>query len=118
MSFPPPHGRQRRGNSFVLPAHPPTHQASRRTSPRWWTPLRSRVRASVCNPNAYTPATPSTLYPPTTTDIEDLIKKDKNGVVALCRCWRSKTFPLCDGTHTTFNKTCGENVGPCVIKAK
>ncbi|TFJ80007.1 hypothetical protein NSK_008565 [Nannochloropsis salina CCMP1776] len=49
-------------------------------------------------------------------DIEDLMKKDKNGVVAICRCWRSKNFPLCDGSHTAFNKTCGDNVGPAVLK--
>lgn len=47
----------------------------------------------------------------TLTDLEDLVKKDKNGTVALCRCWRSKNFPLCDGTHNAFNKECGENVG-------
>lgn len=51
-------------------------------------------------------------------DIEDMVKKNKDGVVALCRCWRSSTFPLCDGTHNTFNKTSGENIGPCLIKKK
>ena len=68
----------------------------------------------------------SSLYVPLTshlflsfhpnTDIEDLMKKDKNGVVAMCRCWRSKTFPLCDGSHTEHNKKCGDNVGPLVLK--
>lgn len=51
-------------------------------------------------------------------DIEDMVKKNKDGVLALCRCWRSGTFPLCDGTHNSFNKSCGENVGPCLIKRK
>ncbi|GAB5036161.1 cdgsh iron-sulfur domain-containing protein 1 [Nannochloropsis oceanica] len=52
----------------------------------------------------------------TVKDIEDMMKKDKNGVVAMCRCWRSKTFPLCDGSHTEHNKRCGDNVGPVVLK--
>jgi hypothetical protein len=59
------------------------------------------------------PCSPSDRLP---ADIEDLMKKDKNGVVAICRCWRSKNFPLCDGSHTAFNKTCGDNVGPAVLK--
>ena len=24
--------------------------------------------------------------------------------VAYCRCWKSKTFPLCDGTHVKHNE--------------
>eukprot|EP00271_Cylindrocystis_brebissonii_P013418 TRINITY_DN33225_c0_g1_i1.p1 TRINITY_DN33225_c0_g1~~TRINITY_DN33225_c0_g1_i1.p1 ORF type:complete len:108 (+),score=19.06 TRINITY_DN33225_c0_g1_i1:243-566(+) len=37
-------------------------------------------------------------------------------VTAYCRCWRSKTFPLCDGTHVKHNKETGDNVGPLVLK--
>ncbi|KAL3876347.1 hypothetical protein ACJMK2_034206 [Sinanodonta woodiana] len=46
-------------------------------------------------------------------DIEDLGDK-----VSYCRCWRSKKFPLCDGSHTKHNEETGDNVGPLVLKRK
>mmetsp|Transcript_12534 Transcript_12534/g.19396 ORF Transcript_12534/g.19396 Transcript_12534/m.19396 type:complete len:106 (-) Transcript_12534:144-461(-) len=49
-------------------------------------------------------------------DIEDIVGKSEKGVVAYCRCWRSKTFPLCDGSHVAHNKSTGDNTGPLVIK--
>ncbi len=38
--------------------------------------------------------------------------------VAYCRCWKSKTFPLCDGSHNDWNKETGDNVAPLVVKEK
>lgn len=46
-------------------------------------------------------------------DIEDIADS-----IALCRCWRSKKFPLCDGSHSAHNKKMGDNVGPVCIKRK
>lgn len=43
--------------------------------------------------------------------IEDLGEK-----VAFCRCWKSKKFPHCDGSHNQHNKETGDNVGPVVLK--
>ncbi|KMZ65840.1 CDGSH iron sulfur domain-containing protein 2 [Zostera marina] len=37
-------------------------------------------------------------------------------ITAYCRCWKSETFPLCDGTHVKHNKEFGDNVGPLVLK--
>ncbi|EPS66502.1 hypothetical protein M569_08279 [Genlisea aurea] len=37
-------------------------------------------------------------------------------VTAYCRCWRSGTFPLCDGSHVKHNKGTGDNVGPLLLK--
>lgn len=46
-------------------------------------------------------------------DLEDIGDK-----VAFCRCWRSKNFPYCDGSHTPHNKETGDNVGPLCLKHK
>ena len=48
-----------------------------------------------------------------TIDIEDMGDK---GV--FCRCWKSKKFPYCDGSHNKHNEECGDNVGPLIITAK
>lgn len=36
--------------------------------------------------------------------------------VAICRCWQSKKFPYCDGSHHTFNQEHEENLGPIIVK--
>nr|CAG4641372.1 EOG090X0JRY [Eulimnadia texana] len=46
-------------------------------------------------------------------DIEDINKK-----TSYCRCWRSATFPYCDGSHNKHNQVTGDNVGPLVINKK
>ncbi|CAI8041213.1 CDGSH iron-sulfur domain-containing protein 2, partial [Geodia barretti] len=53
-------------------------------------------------------------------DMEDLDKrmKEKDGKVSFCRCWKSSTFPYCDGTHGTHNKETGDNVGPLNLRLK
>ncbi|KAL8600628.1 hypothetical protein ACOMHN_030284 [Nucella lapillus] len=46
-------------------------------------------------------------------DIEDLGDK-----ISYCRCWRSKKFPLCDGSHNKHNEDTNDNVGPLVLRRK
>jgi len=46
-------------------------------------------------------------------DIEDISDK-----AAFCRCWKTKNWPYCDGSHTEHNKITGDNVGPLVVKRK
>uniref|UniRef100_A0A7C9AIC1 Iron-binding zinc finger CDGSH type domain-containing protein n=1 Tax=Opuntia streptacantha TaxID=393608 RepID=A0A7C9AIC1_OPUST len=46
-------------------------------------------------------------------DMEDLGNNE-----TFCRCWRSKKFPYCDGTHNKHNKETNDNVGPLIIKQK
>ena len=38
-------------------------------------------------------------------------------MVALCRCYKSSKFPLCDGTHVKHNEETGDNVAPVVVKS-
>uniref|UniRef100_A0A8C4N822 CDGSH iron sulfur domain 1 n=1 Tax=Eptatretus burgeri TaxID=7764 RepID=A0A8C4N822_EPTBU len=40
---------------------------------------------------------------------------DLGNKTAFCRCWRSQKFPMCDGTHNTYNQEYGDNVGPLII---
>eukprot|EP00112_Aurelia_sp_Birch-Aquarium-sp1_P025081 Seg817.4 transcript_id=Seg817.4/GoldUCD/mRNA.D3Y31 product="CDGSH iron-sulfur domain-containing protein 1" protein_id=Seg817.4/GoldUCD/D3Y31 len=44
-------------------------------------------------------------------DIEDLPNN-----VSYCRCWKSKKFPYCDGSHNAHNTLTGDNVGPLCLK--
>lgn len=44
-------------------------------------------------------------------DVEDLGNKS-----VFCRCWRSKKFPYCDGSHAAHNTSSGDNVGPLIIQ--
>eukprot|EP00276_Gloeochaete_wittrockiana_P005575 CAMPEP_0184653538 /NCGR_PEP_ID=MMETSP0308-20130426/11255_1 /TAXON_ID=38269 /ORGANISM="Gloeochaete witrockiana, Strain SAG 46.84" /LENGTH=95 /DNA_ID=CAMNT_0027089047 /DNA_START=68 /DNA_END=355 /DNA_ORIENTATION=- len=37
--------------------------------------------------------------------------------VAICRCWASKTFPYCDGSHQAMNAK-GDKLSPAVITAQ
>lgn len=46
-------------------------------------------------------------------DIEDIAEK-----AAFCRCWKSKNWPYCDGSHGAHNKECGDNLGPVVVQRK
>ena len=47
--------------------------------------------------------------------VEDI---EESGKKAYCRCWKSKTFPLCDGAHAAHNAATGDNVGPLVCCKK
>ncbi|KAF0697907.1 Aste57867_11439 [Aphanomyces stellatus] len=52
-----------------------------------------------------------------TCDIEDMFTKGSLKCV-LCRCWKSKKFPYCDGAHNEHNKKTGDNVGPLIVQKK
>ncbi|DAZ94410.1 TPA: hypothetical protein N0F65_003439 [Lagenidium giganteum] len=48
-------------------------------------------------------------------DVEELCDKN-GGKCVMCRCWKSKKFPYCDGSHTKHNKETGDNVGPLIVQ--
>ena len=35
--------------------------------------------------------------------------------IALCRCWKSKKFPDCDGSHKQYNIDNDDNTGPVIV---
>lgn len=35
--------------------------------------------------------------------------------VALCRCWQSKKFPICDGMHKCLKDKNGRFPGPVIV---
>lgn len=47
-------------------------------------------------------------------DNDQLTANDKK---VYCRCWKSDTFPLCDGSHVLHNKDSGDNIGPLTLSA-
>ncbi|GMS92410.1 hypothetical protein PENTCL1PPCAC_14585, partial [Pristionchus entomophagus] len=44
-------------------------------------------------------------------DVEDIGERK-----SYCRCWKSETWPYCDGAHSKHNRETGDNLGPIVIK--
>lgn len=38
-----------------------------------------------------------------------------NEKIALCRCWQSKKFPLCDGSHRQYNDEHQDHLGPIIV---
>ena len=48
-------------------------------------------------------------------DMED-IAQFKDGKLVMCRCWKSESFPYCDGSHVKHNQECGDNCGPLIIE--
>jgi CDGSH-type Zn-finger protein len=45
------------------------------------------------------------------------VGETKDAKKVFCRCWKSKKFPLCDGSHVAHNRETGDNVGPLIVKA-
>jgi hypothetical protein len=41
---------------------------------------------------------------------------DEKGVVALCRCFKSAKFPLCDGAHNKHNEVRFLLNSPCTTR--
>ena len=45
---------------------------------------------------------------------KDMLQVKPGETIALCRCWKSKAFPRCDGTHRKL----GLDKGPVVVTSK
>ncbi|KAL7674568.1 hypothetical protein ACOME3_000845 [Neoechinorhynchus agilis] len=48
-------------------------------------------------------------------DLTNRMEQNRSDKVVLCRCWKSKKFPYCDGSHAKWNKETGDNVGPIIV---
>ncbi|KAF6264120.1 hypothetical protein COO60DRAFT_1698413 [Scenedesmus sp. NREL 46B-D3] len=49
--------------------------------------------------------------------VVDMLKADELPKKAVfCRCWKSKTFPYCNGAHVKHNQETGDNVGPLIVE--
>eukprot|EP00873_Tetraselmis_striata_P036001 jgi/Tetstr1/456265/TSEL_043026.t1 len=49
--------------------------------------------------------------------VDTLKSSDIKGKSVMCRCWKSKTFPMCDGSHVKHNKDNDDNVGPLIVSS-
>jgi CDGSH-type Zn-finger protein len=36
--------------------------------------------------------------------------------LAICRCWKSTSFPLCDGAHKCYNQEKQDQLGPIIVQ--
>lgn len=48
-------------------------------------------------------------------NIDNIDRNVSKKKISYCRCWKSKTFPYCDGAHKQHNKECDDQVGPLNI---
>ena len=47
--------------------------------------------------------------------VDEITFKSDEEMLKVCRCWKSSTFPKCDGTHAEHCKSGADNAGPAVI---
>lgn len=78
----------------------PTYGFQTSRSPRQIVPLQAKINSKV------------DLESAKVVNNEKLCTGDKG---VYCRCWKSETFPLCDGAHVAHNKENGDNVGPLIL---
>eukprot|EP00937_MAST-01D_sp_MAST-1D-sp2_P005079 g5079.t1 len=67
------------------------------------------------NPDIMKPGTPGGTAKVVNKHSVREIEDASDGKLVFCRCWRSKTFPFCDGSHVQHNKDTGDNVGPLIV---
>ena len=53
---------------------------------------------------------------PKVVDVYKMSDMQGQGNKFFCRCWKSKNWPYCDGSHAKHNQETGDNLGPIGIK--
>ena len=81
---------------------PTTHHATTLSSSKTQLHLSKRINNKI------------SLDSPKVATMENYGSTDNTKTV-YCRCWKSETFPMCDGSHMAHNKECGDNVGPLIV---
>jgi CDGSH-type Zn-finger protein len=80
-----------------------------------------RLRALCSRASTRVSAAPAMALEPLNADSSLAMKANFEVTVgkkaAVCRCWKSKKHPLCDGSHGAYNKETGSSIGPLVVNA-
>eukprot|EP00667_Euglena_gracilis_P017235 EG_transcript_18134 len=87
----------------------PSTRAAKVAAPPPQSPPGPKGLTAVCNPGIQ-------KEKPKVVDTVIVTDMGTAGKMVMCRCWRSKKFPHCDGSHAQHNQESGDNVGPLIIK--
>ncbi|XXG67305.1 hypothetical protein AAC387_Pa06g0683 [Persea americana] len=95
---------------------PSMERLTKTENPISLSPPTKRSTASVVRAEANQPINPVIRKEEAKVVDSVLVAELSKPLTAYCRCWRSGTFPLCDGSHVKHNKATGDNVGPLLVK--
>lgn len=101
--------------NFTSPHRPLTHSKMAFATAATL-PLRSRAGpATSARPAPRACATP--LNAGEALPMKEVVDLAAGKKMPVCRCWKSKKHPLCDGSHHAWNKETGDSLGPLVVSA-
>lgn len=80
-------------------------------------PARAATRAPATSPRRAAPAmcAAEPLNADGALPMKEMYDLAPGKKAPVCRCWKSKKHPLCDGSHNAYNKETGAQLGPLVV---